>query len=70
MKAECGVSKAVGLLTPGTVKRNMSYCHIKEGERWRINLIQELIEVRARKLGIPDFETNEVDEMIKHLCIS
>ena len=70
MKAECDVSKAVGLLTPGAVKRNMKYSHIKEGEQWRINLILELIEVRARKLGIPDFETNEVDEMIKHLCIS
>ena len=67
---ESGVPAKSGELYPGTVKRNMKYCEVKEGEHWRVNILKELLKVRAGDLNIKEFEKEESDVLIQHLCIS
>ena len=39
-------------------------------EKFRVNLIKELIEVKQNKLEVPGFSLDEVDELLQHVCVS
>ena len=70
IKVECGIPADVKDLHPGIVKKNMKYCKVKEGEEWRVNILKELLEVKAKDLKINGFENEEIEILIQHLCIS
>ena len=53
-----------------TVKRKMKYCKINEEEQWRVPILEELLLVRSGKLIIGDLENDEVENLIRNLCIS
>ena len=50
--------------------QDISYHQAVETEKWRVDLINELIDTREGKLMFDGITDDEVNEMINHLCIS
>ena len=46
------------------------YAPVKPDDVWRINMVKELIEVRANQATIENFSEDELEEILEHLCIS
>ena len=48
----------------------IEYFPIHETDRWKINAIKEIIEVKNKHLDIANFELEELEEILTHLCTS
>ena len=46
------------------------YAPVKPDDVWRIDMVKELIEVRANQATIENFSEDEIEEILEHLCIS
>ena len=55
-------------LTPSIVKKNMNYYRVPSNEEWRIPLLQNLLMVRAEKWFVPNFEDQELADLIHYVC--
>ena len=65
---ECGLAGCdLSLLTSRMIKEKMKYFPLPPQESWRIGFLSELLN---SNLEIPGFNTDEVDEMVSHLCKS
>ena len=65
---ECGLAGCdLSLLTSRMIKEKMKYFPVPPQESWRIGFLSELLN---SNLEIPGFNTDEVDEMVSHLCKS
>jgi len=64
IKQEVGM----GLLTPGTIKKNLKYSQIKPEDEWRISAVSELFEVRAESKTIDGLLASEVQHLIDLIC--
>ena len=53
-----------------TGKVDPEYHQVENDEKWRINVVQELIDVRLGELSIHGVELKEVDELLEHICTS
>ena len=53
-----------------TGKVDPEYHQVENDEKWRINVVQELIDVRLGELSIPGIELKEVEEILEHICTS
>ena len=49
---------------------SIEYHPISNNEKWRVPFILEIIESNHRQLEIPNFEDNELGEMLNFLCVS
>ena len=46
------------------------YRNIPEGEEYRVNFVQEIIEVKNNKLEVNGFDADELQDILEHLCVS
>ena len=44
------------------------YHQVENDEKWRINVIEELIDVRLGELSIPGIELKEIEEILENIC--
>ena len=49
-------------LTSDEVKSNLNYYLIPEGEKWRLSILQEVLQVRASMNNVEWFEKQEIEE--------
>ena len=49
---------------------NYKYAPVKSDEMWKIDIVKELVEVRANQVQIEHFSEEEVNELIEHICTS
>ena len=48
----------------------IEYFPLDETDRWKINAIKEIIDVKSRTLEISDFALEELEEILTYLCTS
>ena len=48
---------------------NYCYAPAKDEDLWKFDIVKELIEVRADQCVIEDFSSEELDDILEHLCI-
>ena len=46
----------------------LSYIMMEEMDRWKVNLIKEIIDIKAGMMEVPGFELKELDTLLCHLC--
>ena len=54
-----------------TIKDIDDFCYApaRQEDLWKIDMVKELIEVRAEQFDVPDFSREELDDILEHLCI-
>ena len=57
-------------LTPSLVKRKLQYMETPADEKWRIEFAHELLMVRKRELELTGFLQEEIEEILKNVCIT
>ena len=50
--------------------KKIEYFPMDENDRWKVNVIKEIIEVKNNRLDIDNFELEELDEILTYLCTS
>ena len=64
----------MGKTSVGEIKRvdveNINYFKLDEKESWKVQCIQEIIEVKNNTVEIPGFEGEELQAMLNYLCTS
>ena len=53
-----------------TDAENIKYHPIKSEDLWKVDAIQEIIEVKSRRLEIDDFNQDELEDILTYLCTS
>ena len=55
-----------------TIKKKLIFCDIKEGDKWKVDFVKEVVDVKQKVLEVDNnFMTNEeVDEIIAYLTTS
>ena len=48
---------------------NFCYAPTRPEDLWKIEMVKELIDVRAEKYEVSEFAWEELDEILEHLCI-
>ena len=48
---------------------NFCYAPARQEDLCKIDMVKELIEVRAEQFDVPDFSREELDDILEHLCI-
>ena len=66
--AECGVG--VPSLNTTTVQKLVKYFDVPGDQLWRVPLLRELMEARAKKCSIENLTTEEIAHMIEDICTS
>ena len=46
----------------------LNYCDIEEDMKWRIEMTKEIIDIKSSRLELENFSTDELNEMLEHLC--
>jgi hypothetical protein len=52
------------------IKRKMKYFEVPNSEKYRLGLLRDLIGCKFGRLTLPDFSKNEVEEMLRFVCVS
>ena len=50
--------------------KNMIYMPVAEHDRWKLNIVKELIDVKWGELSVEGFEDEDIDVIIEELCTS
>ena len=48
---------------------NYCYAPARQEDLWKIDMVKELVEVRADQYEVPDSSREELDEILENLCI-
>ena len=48
---------------------NFCYAPTKQEDLWKVDMVKELIEVRADQKEVTNFTEEELDEILEYLCI-
>ena len=43
---------------------------IDEKDKWKVNFIKEITDIKFNKLIVEDFTTEELDDILEYLCTS
>ena len=57
-------------LNSNEVKSNLKYNLIPDGEKWRLSILQEVLQVRSGFSNIEGFEKREIEEILEFVCTS
>ena len=49
---------------------NLKYHPIQNEDKWKISILQEILEIKHGNLGVDDFNYDELDEIVEFLCVS
>ena len=58
----------IRMLKPSDVKAK--YCDIPSQEKYRVDVIREIVDIKDGQLNVPGFNTEELDLILKHVCSS
>ena len=47
----------------------LEYFPLNEEENWKVGILNELIDATNEQLGISNFDVEELQTMINHLCV-
>ena len=47
----------------------LKYFPLNEEENWKVGIINELIDATNEQLGVSNFDVEELQTMINHLCV-
>ena len=50
--------------------RKLKYHQMKKNDKWKVQFICEITDVKFNKLEVPNFSDEELDEILSHLCTS
>ena len=64
----CGIQ--CDKLTPSLVKRKLQYMETPVDERWRVEFADELLMIRKGELELTGFQQDEIEEILKTVCIT
>ena len=71
MRDDCSLTGlGLGQLTAQLVKKKLVYYTVPDGEQGRIPLLQELLKLRQGHLQIDNLNSEEISNIIDHLCTS
>ena len=56
-------------LTPADIEQ-IVYCPVEENDEWKIVFAKELVELQSGSLVLPNFDTDEIQEMLTYICTS
>ena len=57
-------------LDSNCVKGIFKYRPAPNEDLWRFSILEELLETREGRFEIEGFENNEIEEMLKFVCVS
>ena len=49
---------------------NLKYHPIQNEDKWKVSILQEILEIKHGNLGVDDFNYDELDEIVEFLCVS
>ena len=49
---------------------SFEYCPVQSDNKWKVDMVKELIEVRENNLHVENFSAEEFEEILEHLCTS
>ena len=56
-------------VTPNLLKRSLKFCDMKTEDKWRINMIKEVTDIKQNvlKLEGEGFSSEELDELVEYI---
>ena len=48
--------------------KNIQYAKVREEDRWKINIVNEIIETRAEQLYVDNMAQEELDDILWMIC--
>ena len=63
----CGTD--IAPLTANVVKKNVKYKEVSDHDKWRDNLAKNLLDIRNGAATLIGFTFDEIDHMLKYVCI-
>ena len=57
-------------LTPSLIKRKLQYMETPADEKWRVEFAHELLMIRKMELELTGFLQEEIEEILKNICIT
>ena len=52
-------------VAPDRVKKSLKFCEIRKQDKWRVNMIREVTNIKQNVLTLEGFSTEELNEMIE-----
>ena len=49
---------------------NISYCDIDYADKWRVNFVNELLEIKRNEIEVDGLLVEEIDSMLDYVCTS
>ena len=49
---------------------NISYCDIDNADKWRVNFVNELLEIKRNEIEVDGLLVEEIDSMLDYVCTS
>ena len=49
---------------------NFEYAAVLLDDKWKVDMVKEIIEIRADQLNVENFSDEELDEILEYLCTS
>ena len=46
----------------------LKYFKLDDNEKWKVSMIQEIIDLKQGELEVPGFDLEELDAMLHYLC--
>ena len=50
--------------------QKLEYAPIDENDKWKVNIIKEITDIKFNKLIVEDFTTEELDDILEYVCTS
>ena len=50
--------------------QKLEYAPIDEKDKWKLNIIKEITDIKFNKLIVEDFTTEELDDILEYVCTS
>ena len=48
--------------------KNMVYKKIPIGSAWKIDMINEIVDIKSKRLSVPGFHISEIDSILNYIC--
>ena len=48
--------------------KNIQYAKVQEEDRWKMNIVNEIIETKAEQLSVDNMSQEELDDILWMLC--
>ena len=52
------------------IKERLKFSLIPEDQQWRVSLGQDLMNIRGKRLQLDEFNSDEINEMLKFTCVT